>query len=165
MKRIKLLTVFLLIPTLSLLTSCRRPATSSNFSNILNEGFDPGAAFRQSGYTVHNTGRGESIKNRVDGYGWTSWCGIVGASDTRKEAQCEALAVIIRDELNKALSGNSLDELTGRPLHPEQPSLTGMLRYNKDNIHGDVYVWLTPDLSNAAVSYVIFVREDRLQRR
>jgi hypothetical protein len=71
--------------------------------------------------------------------------------------------VLILDELNKALTGTSLDELTVRAGRSEGQPLTGMLRYNKDRVHGDMHVWLTPDASNAAVCYVIFLREERLR--
>ena len=63
----------------------------------------------------------------------------------------------------KPVSQNRRYELTVGAGHSEADPLTGMLRYNKDSVHGDMYVWLMPNRTNAAVSYVIFVREERLQ--
>ena len=151
--------VFSLLTALALFaTSCSR---STKFSAVLDGGFDPVATFRQHGYTVQNEARGEGISNEVHGYGWQSWCGVLGG--TQKEARGEAVAVLIRDELNRALNGSSLDELTVRASRSEGHPLTGMLRYNKDGVHGDMHVWLVPDATNSAVSYVIFVREERLK--
>jgi hypothetical protein len=127
----------------------------------LDGGFDPAATFRQHGYTVQTEARGEGIRNTEYGYGWQSWCGVLTSSE--KPATSEAIAVLIRDELNKVLNGISLDELTVRAGRSEGQPLTGMLRYNKDRVHGDMHVWLTPDASNAAVCYVIFLREERLR--
>ena len=137
--------------------SCSR---STKFSSILDGGFDPVAIFSQSGYTVQNEGAGEGIRNAVYGYGWQSWCGILTSG--QKQADCESVAAVIRDGLNKTLSGVSLDELTVAP-HSAGHPLTGMLQYNKDSVHGDMYVWLTPVATNAAVSYTIFLREERLK--
>jgi len=139
-------------------TSCRR---STSFSPVLQGGFEPVNAFRRHDYTVQNEARGESIRNAEYGYGWQSWCGTL--TRTSGPATCSAIAVFIRDELNRALGGTALDELTARPAQSEAEPLTGMLRYNKGAVHGDVHVWLTPNASNAAVSYVIFVREERLK--
>ena len=80
---------------------------------------------------------------------------------TSVPASCEAVAAMVRDELNRTLGGTSLDELTSRAERSKGQALTGMLRYNKDAVHGDMHVWLTPIASNAAVSYVIFVREEQ----
>lgn len=148
-----------LVATLTLLaTSCGR---STKFSTILEGGFDPEAVFRQHGYTVQNETRGEGIRNPVYGYGWESWCGVV--TGTPQQVGCEAMAILIRDELNKTLGHGSLDQLTVGTPPPEGHALTGMLLYNQDSVHGDMYVWLTPADSNTAVSYVIFLREERLK--
>ena len=147
-----------LIATLALfLTGCSR---STEFSTVLEGGFDPAAAFRQHGYAVQTDARGEGIRNSPHGYGWGSWCGIV--TDASEPAPCNALAVVIRDELNTVLSGTSLDELTAQAQRPEGQPLTGMLRYNKGSVHGDMHVWLTPMGTNSIISYVIFLREERL---
>ena len=98
---------------------------------------------------------------RDSGYGWQSWCGVL--TGPQKQPDCAAIAVLIRDTLNKTLSGGSLDELTGGLARSEGSPLTGMLRYNKDGVHGDMHVWLMPNATNSAVSYVIFVREERLK--
>jgi hypothetical protein len=159
MKPAKTHVIFSLLATLAFFaTSCSR---STKFSTVLDGGYDPVAAFRQQGYTVQNEARGEGIRNAEYGYGWQSWCGVL--TGTQKQAKCEAIAVLIRDELNRALSGGSLDELTVGAARSDGHPLTGMLRYNKDSMHGDVHVWLIPDASNTTVTYVIFVREERLK--
>ena len=148
-----------LVATLTLLaTSCGR---STKFSTILEGGFDPEAVFRQHGYTVQNETRGEGIRNPVYGYGWESWCGVV--TGTPQQVGCEAVAILIRDELNKILGHGSLDQLTVGTPPTEGHALTGMLLYNQDSVHGDMYVRLTPADSNTAVSYVILLREERLK--
>ncbi len=139
-------------------TGCSR---STKFSTALEGAFDPEAMFRQQGYTLQNQTRGEGIRNPVYGYGWGSWCGVVMSAS--KPMTCDAVAVLMRNELNKVLSRTSLDELTVRTGRPEGQPLTGMLLYNKDSVHGDMHVWLTPVGTNAAISYVIFLREERLK--
>lgn len=151
--------MFALLAVLALLaTSCGR---STKFSTVLEGGFDPVATFRQQGYIIQTEARGESIRNAEYGYGWQSWCGVLTGAEKRPD--CAAIAVLIRDTLNKTLGAGSLDELTVGAGHSEADPLTGMLRYNKDSVHGDMYVWLMPNRTNAAVSYVIFVREERLK--
>jgi hypothetical protein len=159
MKRINSHSAFALVATLGLFAiGCSR---STQFSSVLEGGFDPVATFRQHGYTVQNEARGEGIRNREHGYGWQSWCGVLSGGE--QPATSEAIAVVIRDALNRALTGTSLDELTVRTGLSEGQPLTGMLRYNKDRVHGDMHVWLTPDTSKEAVCYVIFLREERLR--
>ena len=119
------------------------------------------AAFRKQGYTVQIEARGEGIRNAEYGYAWQSWCGTL--TGTQKPSDCGAIAALIRDELNRTLSGSSLDALTVEPTRSAGQPLTGMLRYNKDSVHGDMHVWLMPDVANATTSYVIFVREERLK--
>lgn len=142
-------------PLMIFVAGCSR---SAKFSTVLEGGFDPVGEFHKHGYTVETETRGEGIRNAKSGYAWQSWCGVL--SQTNEHATCEAVAVIIRDELNRSLMGGSLDELTQRSGRSVGQPLTGMLRYNKDAVHGDMHVWLTPISSTAAVSYVIFVRED-----
>jgi len=158
MKAAKSSVVLCLLATLAVCTvSCRRTA---KFSTVLEGGFDPVAAFRQHGYIIQSEARGEGIRNEANGYAWQSWCGVT--TRTQSQAGTEAVAFLIRDELNRALSGDVLDELTGRAGPSEAQPLTGMLRYNKDHVHGDLHAWLMPVASNA-VSYVIFVREEQLK--
>jgi hypothetical protein len=140
------------------MAGCSRP---TNFSTVLDGGFDPVEEFRKHGYTIQTQTRGEGIRNAEWGYAWQSWCGVI--AHTNQLTTCKEVALLIRNELNRSLSGSSLDELTGRAGNSDDQSLTGMLRYNKDTVHGDMHVWLTPIASNAAVSYVIFVREERLK--
>jgi hypothetical protein len=159
MKSTKTHAIFSLLAMLALFaTSCSR---STKFSTVLEGGFDPVVTFRQQGFTIQTGARGEGIRNAQYGYGWQSWCGVL--SGTQKQSDCEAIAVLIRDTLNRTLSGGSLDELTVGATPSEGSPLTGMLRYNKDSVHGDMHVWLMPNATNAAVSYVIFVREERLK--
>jgi len=148
---------FLFFTLAVLAVSCSR---STKFSSVLEGGFDPVAIFRQSGYVVQNEGTAEGIRNASSGYGWQSWCGVLTSG--QKQADCASVAVVIRNGLNKSLSGGSLDELTGSPQSAGHP-LTGMLLYNKDSVHGDMYVWLTPIGTNETVSYTIFLREERLK--
>jgi hypothetical protein len=152
--------ILTLIATLVLFaTSCSH---STTFSTVLEGGFDPEATFRQHGYTIQNEARGEGIRNSVYGYGWGSWCGNLTGTNQQRVG-CEAVATLIRDELNKTLGHGSLDQLTVGAPRPEGHALTGMLLYNQDQVHGDMYVWLTPAVSNSAISYVIFLREERLK--
>lgn len=139
-------------------TGCQRPFA---FSPVLEGGFDPIGAFRRHGYGVQADARGEGIRNAEAGYGWQSWCGILVHEDG--SADVNAVARIVRDEVNVALKGEALDELTDRraPGRPASAPLTGLLRYNHGQVHGDLHVWLTPIPSNAAVAYVLYVREDR----
>src|SRR5262245_4625371 len=83
---------------------------STKFSAVLDGGFDPVREFRKHGYAVQTDTRGEGIRNAEWGYAWQSWCGVL--TRTNELATCEA--VVIRDELNRSLSGSSLDELTAR---------------------------------------------------
>lgn len=150
-----------MLVTLALLAvSCSRSPSSTKFSTVLDGGYDPVTAFRKHGYTVHTEAGGEGVRNAEYGYRWVSWCGIL--TGTQKRPDCAAIAVLIRDELNRALGNRSADELTDKSSSDGQP-LTGMLQYNKDSVHGDVHVWLMPNATNAGVSYVIFVREERLK--
>lgn len=152
------LIVTLLATGVMFVMGCNR---STQFSRVLEGGFDPVTVFRQQGYTVQNETAGAGVRNSPYGYGWQSWCGIL--TQAEKKADCQAIAVIIHNQLNKTLNGGSLDELTvGAPRTAGQP-LTGMLRYNAEGVHGDMHVWLTPGVSNDAVNYVIFVREERLK--
>jgi hypothetical protein len=159
MKPAKTQIIFAMLTLLALLaTSCSR---STKFSPVLDGGYDPVAAFRKQGYTVQIEARGEGIRNAEYGYAWQSWCGTL--TGTQKPSDCGAIAALIRDELNRTLSGSSLDALTVEPTRSAGQPLTGMLRYNKDSVHGDMHVWLMPDVANATTSYVIFVREERLK--
>lgn len=148
----------LLIMLVVLAASCNRP---TNVSSVLRGGsFDPAAAFRQRGYTIQTEVSGEGVSNAEYGYAWTSWCGVIGAVPDRKNSS--ALAVIIRNGLNKAPGGTSRDELTEERISEGEP-LRGMLAYSKDMVRGEMHVWLTPCASNTVISHVIFVREERLK--
>src|ERR1051326_1259256 len=85
---------------------------STKFSTVLDGGFDPVGEFCKRGYAVQAQARGAGVRNAQWGYGWESWCGILTRSN--EPVNCESLAAVIRDELNRSMSGNSLDELTGR---------------------------------------------------
>jgi hypothetical protein len=142
----------------AVISGCSRP---TKFSTVLDGGFDPVREFRKLGYAVQTETRGEGIRNSDGGYAWESWCGVLAR--TNELTTCKEVAVVIRDGLNRSLNGSSLDELTVRAGRANDQPLTGMLRYNKDAVHGDMHVWLTPVASNTGVSYVIFVREERLK--
>jgi len=104
-------TIFALVGAMSFLaTSCTR---STTFSTVLEGGFDPEAAFRQHGYAVQNEARGEGIRNPQYGYGWRSWCGVLTRSG--KPATSEAIAVVIRDEVNKP-TRQTTDQVKGTPV-------------------------------------------------
>jgi len=151
--------IVLLLSTLALLaTGCSR---STKFSTVLEGGFDPVAAFRQHGYTIENEALGEGIRNPVYGYGWRSWCGVL--TGTQQPADCKGIALVLRDALNKTLGSGPGDELTYKATDSKGHPVSGMLLYNQGEVHGDVFVWLTPDAANTTVSYVIYVREERLR--
>lgn len=140
-------------------TGCSRSSPLS-FSPVLEGGFDPVALFRQSGFNVATQARGEAIRNPVNGYAWQSWCGVITAERPRGTG---AIAALIRDELNRVLQSSALDELTPRESDSPQDPLSGMLRYNAGQAHGDMHVWLVPGSASNSLSYVIFVREERLK--
>ena len=144
-----------------LAAGCAPSATSSQFSPVLSGGFDPADALRKQGYTLQTEGQGDSTRNPVQGYGWQSWCGIVTGSG--KEIQSKTIAGLLRDELNRVINGNALDELTTNADPSSERPMGGMLRYNKDGMHGDMHVWLIPDPAETSVSFDIFVREERLR--
>lgn len=104
---------------------------------------------------------GERLRNSRHGYGWQSWCGTIVAD--RPLLSCESVAILIRDDLNRAMNASCRDELTARQEPPVTKPLTGLLRYNKDGMHGDVHVWLIPDPEDVTVDYTIFVREEPLE--
>jgi len=139
-------------------TGCSR---SVKFSPMLDGGFDPEAAFRQLGYTLQNTAHQEGQRQPESEYAWKSWCGCI--SWTQKPVGCEAIAQVISGEYNKTLPG-SFDQLcVGPDSRSEGQPLTGDLIYNQAGVHGQMHVWLIPNTTNAAISYVIFLREDRLK--
>ena len=144
-----------------LAAGCAPSATSSQFSPVLSGGFDPADALRKQGYTLQTEGGGDSTRNPVQGYGWQSWCGVVTGNG--KPIQSKTIAGLLRDELNRVINGNALDELTTNADPSSERPLAGMLRYNKDGMHGDMHLWLIPDPAETSVSFVIFVREQRIR--
>ena len=128
---------------------------------MLDGGFDPEVAFRQHGYTLQNTAFNESIRVPESDHAWKSWCGMI--TSPQKQISCEGVAQVISGEHNKAVK-NPFDQLCFGPgLRSEGQPLTGDLIYNQAGVHGEMLVWLIPDTTNAAISYVIFLREDRLK--
>jgi hypothetical protein len=127
---------------------------SARLSPMLDEGFDPEAALRQHGYTLQNTAREEGQRRPESESAWKSWCGLI--IGPQKQTGCEAIAQVISDEYNKTLPG-AFDQLCLGPGSRSggQP-LTGDLSYNQAGVHGQMLVWLIPDATNAAISYVIF---------
>jgi hypothetical protein len=137
---------------------CKWRPASYTFSPVIEGKFEPVKALETAGYEVKMRARGETVRNPTYGYGWQSWCGVVVSSD--KPVACRAIAETVRDELDRAIESQSLDELTGRYDDQSLLPLSGMLRYNKGNMHGDVHVWLTPDSAQGSVNYVIYLREE-----
>lgn len=63
--RVKPRAILALVATLAFFAAgCSRP---TKFSTVLEGGFDPGATFRQHGYTVRREARGEGIRNAEHG--------------------------------------------------------------------------------------------------
>ena len=135
-------------------------AGSTRFSSAFDGGYDPEAALQREGYVIQNDKDRSKTANPTVGYAWQSWDGTL--TTPAGKPGCESVAVIIRGALNKALAHDSLDELTTQHREKGHP-LSGMLRYNKDGMHGDVHVWLIPDESETTIRYVIFVREEILK--
>src|SRR5665213_881186 len=151
--------ILFLVSTLVIFsTSCSR---SAKFSPMLDGGFDPVAALRQHGYTLQNTARGEGQRQPESEYAWKSWCGFITC--TQKPIGCEAIAQVISGEHNKTLRGSCDQLCVGPSPRSEGQPLTGDLIYNQAGVHGQMHIWLIPNTTNAAISYVIFLREDRLK--
>jgi len=140
---------------------CVRHIGNYAFSPVLEGGFDPVSALRRGGLKIDVEANGERLRNAVSGYGSQSWCGTV-ATD-KPPLKCDSVAILIRDELNCAKGASCHDELTVKGETPATKPLTGMLQYNKDKMHGDVYIWLIPDQTAGTVHYAIFVREEPLE--
>ncbi len=140
---------------------CADKKSDYKFSGAIEGGSDPVAAFRNDGLTISAEAEGERIRNPAFGYGWQSWCGTV--TSNTPPLTCKRIAELIRDDLKHAVGGMCLDELAVRSsLVVATKPLTGMLRYNKDQMHGDVFVWLIPDQTDGSIHYSIFIREDPL---
>jgi hypothetical protein len=151
-----------LIVLLALIAGCSPTTATKKFSRAFEGGYDPEAGLRQRGHVVR-TGTGRNgVQNAKAGYAWQSWQGVLTAP--KESGGCEAAAVIVRDSLNKVLGGSCLDELTQQPGRARGQPLSGLLRYNQDGMHGDVHVWLIPDTSETTISYVIFVREEKMKQ-
>ena len=139
-------------------TSCSR---SAKFSPMLDGGFDPEAAFRQHGYTLQNMARGEGLRLPKSKSAFKSWCGFITCA--QKQIGCEAIAGVISGEYNKTMPGSFNQLCMGPSPRLEGQPLTCDLAYNQAGVQGQMLVLLVPDPTNAAISYFIFLREDRLK--
>ena len=132
------------------------------FSKIQTDGFGFESNLRNQGFELTKFPE-EAVSNEVYGYAWRSWHGIATSTNL---VTCQVVATTVRDSLNRALNGVALDELTtkaGRAGFSNNNALSGMLRYNKDQMHGDLFVWLTADESGRKINYVIYLREETLK--
>lgn len=139
-------------------TSCSR---SAKFSPMLDGGFDPEAAFRQQGYTLQNTAHQEGLRQPESEYAWKSWCGCITC--TQGPIGCEAIAQVIGGQYHKTLPGAGDQLGVGPSPRSEGQPLIGDLIYNRAGVQGQLHVWLIPNPTNAAISYVIFLSENRLE--
>jgi len=133
------------------------------FSSIHNDGFGLESSLRQQGFVVTEFPC-EGVSNATYGYAWRSWQGFAVSTGSNL---CEKVALVVRDSLNKALNGVSHDELTdkiGRERNSKGGAISGMLRYNKAQMHGDLFVWLTPDEVGQKINYVVFLREEPVKK-
>jgi hypothetical protein len=135
---------------------------ADKFSTLFEGAFNPEADLRKNGFAVQSAPDTTGTRNAPHGYAWRSWQGTMTTKTTNA---CETAAKVIRDALNKAIGSQALDELTGpRNNRSKDQPLTGMLRYNKDRMHGDLWVWLIPGGSETNISYVLHLREEPLKR-
>jgi len=139
-------------------TSCSR---SAKFSPMLDGGFDPEVAYRQQGYTLQNPAHQEGLKQPGAVYAWKSWCGCI--TGTQRPIGCEAIAQVIGGECHKTLAGAGDQLCVGPNPRSEGQPLIGDLIYNRAGVQGQLHVWLIPNPTNAAISYVIFLSENRLE--
>jgi hypothetical protein len=70
---------------------------------------------------------------------------------------------MISGEYNKTMNNPFNQLCVGPSQRSEGQPLIGDLIYNQSGVHGEMHVWLMPETTNAAISYVIFLREDRLK--
>lgn len=138
-----------------------RGASSGKFSSLFEGDYDPEAALKQKGYSVDAGPRGNQTRNPQADYAWQSWMGVMTVP--KEGGGGEAAAVILRDALNKALNNSCQDELTQPSGRPPGEAISGLLRYNKDGMHGDAHVWLIPGAAAGTISYVVFLREEKLK--
>jgi len=138
--------------------SCNRKAGSFSaaFAN-----FNPQSEFSRLGYSTERTPQNSGVRNDVQMYGWHSWSGTLSLPTGTNG--CDVVAAVIYRTLTNSLKGGALDELTRVQRTPGMP-LHGMLRYNQNNIHGDVFVWLIPDSQETNISYAILLREEPLRK-
>ncbi len=124
-------------------------------------GFSPESCLVERGYALKNA-PSQGTSNLATLVRCHSWQGVVTVTGTTNS--CEAVAVAIRDALNKSLGGVCRDELVNTvPPHPVGKA--GQLLYRKDGMQGEVRVWLFGAPSESEVRYVIFLREERAPLR
>ena len=139
------------------LPGCGPQVGPARFSSVSEGGFSPESSFVERGYALTNT-LNQGTSNPATLVRCQSWQGVVTVPGTTNS--CEAVAVAIRDALNKSLGGVCRDELVNiGPLNPVGKA--GQLLYQKDGMLGEVRVWLFGAPSESEVRYVIFLREER----
>ena len=126
------------------------------FSKVFSR-FDPEAEFARLGFLVDADTEGGRLSARYL-YGWKPKQGSVqlpaGATG------CETVAAAIRRSLDRVLDAECVDELNGPRQRRRGQPLYGMLRYETDGMHGQIYVWLFPDESETRINYAILLREE-----
>jgi hypothetical protein len=150
----KLCRLWLLLAALCL-TSCARKSGPVSFSSVSEGGFRPETSFIERGYSLKHASN-QGVSNPATFVQWHSWQGLVTIPGVTN--CCEAVAITIRDALNKSLGDVCRDELTStsNPIGKR-----GQLLYLKDGMRGEVHVWLFGAPTEAEVSYAILLREER----
>lgn len=121
--------------------------------------FDPEAALARQGFLVESACAGGRISPE-EKYGWRPRLGSLTLPP--KTEGCEAVALAVRDELNRALGQPCDDDLELDRPRPRGTPYYGMLRYIHQGRRGYVHLWLFPDESETHFQYAILIREDRL---
>jgi hypothetical protein len=122
--------------------------------------FDPEAEFMRRGYLIEPTSVGGRISPE-EKYGWRPRLGSLILPP--KTDGCEAIALAVRDELNRAIGRPCDDDLELDRPRPRGTPYYGMLRYVHQGRRGYVHIWLFPDESETRIQYAILLRESRLQ--
>lgn len=139
------------------LPGCGPQVRPARFSSVSEGGFSPESSFVERGYALENA-PDQGTSNPATLIRCHSWQGVVTVPGSTNS--CEAVAIAIRDALNKSLGGVCRDELVN--IGPPNPvGRAGQLLYHKDGMQGEVRVWLFGMPSERQVRYVIFLREER----
>ncbi len=140
------------------LGGCGPKGTPATFSIISSEaGFNPETYFGERKYALKSS-LNYGVYNPATHVRRHSWQGVATVSGSTNG--CEAVAIAIRDALNKSLGGVCHDELTGAGI-PNPMGKSGQLLYLKNGMQGEVHVWLFGSPAETSVSYAIFLHEER----